>query len=395
MNTSIVHLKDMISNHILSNPNGLTHILEWTVNAMMKMEQTEFLARLDSGSNKANGYRYCKGYGQGRILELRVPRDRNGRFYPKIMALLRSQQAEIDQAVTRLYAEGLTQAQIGRVFEDLYGQHYSQASISRMTQWMHQQVQSWRERPLQQWYPAIFVDAVHMKVRRDRVSSEAFYVVLAIRQDHTREVLAIESMPTESAYGWEQLLQGLQGRGMQQTGLVVGDGLKGLADAVGRVFPKAQFQRCVTHVKRRLLSRVRHQDKALLAAQLGQVFKTEDKDWTPQQAQQAFTKLCDHWEGQYNYRFFSRIKDDPDYSHAFTYLNFDPRVQSMLYTTNWIERLNRDFRRVTRMRASMSGEESVITLLGFVAMDKTAYRRKVPKLEHDSLFNEKFNRGKG
>lgn len=162
MNTSIIHLKDMISNHVLTHPNGLHHVLEWTINALMKVEQGEFLSEWEQQSNKANGYRFCKGYGQGKILELRVPRDRNGRFYPKIMALLRNQEAEIDRAVTSLYAQGLTQSQIGQVFEDLYGTHYSQASISRMTEWMHVQVKQWRQRDLQAHYPVLYIDAVHI-----------------------------------------------------------------------------------------------------------------------------------------------------------------------------------------------------------------------------------------
>jgi transposase-like protein len=91
--------------------------------------------------------------------------------------------------------------------------------------------------------------------------------------------------------------------------------------------------------------------------------------------------MCLRWADRYTY--FGRLADNPDYIHAFTYLNYDPRMRSMIYTTNWIERLNRDFRRVLRMRASMPGEHSVITLIGKVAMDKKAYRRIVPKLDYD------------
>jgi len=388
MNTSIVHLKDMISNHIVTNPNGLNHVLEWTINALMKVEQLDFLIDQPTGTNKANGYRTTKGYGSGKLLELRVPRDRNGQFYPKIMALLRNQEAEIDRAVSSLYAEGLTQSQIGRVFENLYGNHYSQASISRMTSWMHDQVRQWRERSLQAHYPVLFIDAVHIKVRRDQVRTEAFYVVLAIKDDHTREVLAIESMPEESAFGWAELLEKLKKRGVEQVGLIVADGLTGLSGAVGRVFPQTSFQRCITHIKRSLLNRVNSDHKKELGPDLANVFRTDDPFWTPEKAKEVWVEVCKKWGKHYSY--FSRLVHDIEYEHAFTYLNYDYRVRSMLYTTNWLERLNRDFRRVTRMRASMPGDESVITLLGYVAMDKTAYQRRVPKLEYDSLFKKKF-----
>lgn len=117
------------------------------------------------------------------LLELRIPRDRNGEFYPKVLALLRSQQAEMDKLVSALYAQGLSQSQVGGVFERLYGRHYSSSQISRETRWMRKDVPEWLERPLEAEYPIIFIDAIHVKVRRDTVASEAFYVVLGVTPD--------------------------------------------------------------------------------------------------------------------------------------------------------------------------------------------------------------------
>lgn len=301
----------MISNHIVSKPNGLNQVLEWTINALMKVEQLEFLSGTVMGENKANGYRFCKGYGHGKLLELRIPRDRNGQFYPKIMALLRHQEHEIDQAVSSLYAEGLTQAQIGRVFNQLYGQHYSQASISRMTSWMHEQVKQWRQRPLLRRYPVLFIDAIHMKVRRDRVATEAFYVVLALKEDHTREVLAIEAMPNENAFGWAELLKSLKTRGVEHVDLVVADGLKGLGGSVNQVWNSCAFQRCVTHIKRQVLNRVRPDHKQALAAELSHVFRTDDKDWRQESAIQAWNELCQRWGKRYEY--FKGLVDNVEY----------------------------------------------------------------------------------
>lgn len=210
--------------------------------------------------------------------------------------------------------------------------------------------------------------------------------MLALKEDHTREVIAIESMPIESAFGWETLLQNLKNRGLNDVGLIVADGLTGLSATVGRVFPQAAFQRCVTHIKRGLIHKVRSEHKERLAADLSTVFQTDNPWWTPQAANQEWEQVCQRWGNIYS--SFKRLAQDAEYEHAFAYLNYDFRVRSMLYTTNWIERLNRDFRRVTRMRGSMPGEDSVITLLGYVAMDKSAYNRKIPKLEYEPLFNK-------
>lgn len=376
-----LQLKTLIYNHIKNKDHGLNDILEMTLNAMMRAERREELA--DQGSyNKANGYRPGRVYGNGQILELRIPRDRNGQFYPKVLTLLRQQQSETDRFVSALYAQGLTQSQVGEVFEQLYGRHYSSSSIGRMIQWMRDDVEEWRRRPLEQRYPVIFIDCLHVKVRRDTVQNEAFYVILAVNEQGSREVIAIESLPTESATGWQGLFNELRQRGLEHVGLVVADGLTGLEDAVTQVWPGTPLQWCVTHIKRQTLSKVRHDDRSELAEDLRAVFKTGDHDDSSQKGWLRWQALCGKWGDKY--LAFSRMKGNANYRNGFTYLDFDHRVHSMIYTTNWIERLNRDFRRVLRMRASMPGEQSVITLIGKVAMDKKAYQRKIPRIQLDN-----------
>src|SRR5690625_1303627 len=130
---SKVLLKDLITNH-LKQENGLNEVLQITLNSMMKNERSLHLQQADG--NKANGYRPGRVYGHGKLLELRIPRDRNGEFYPKVLTLLRSQQAETDKLVSALYGQGLSQSQVGEVLERLYGRHYSSSQVGRMIQWM-------------------------------------------------------------------------------------------------------------------------------------------------------------------------------------------------------------------------------------------------------------------
>lgn len=266
MNITKVQLSTLIYNHINEENGGLNEVLEMTLNAIMKAERTEELT--GQPGNKANGYRPGKVYGNGKLLELRIPRDRNGQFYPKMLALLRSQQAETDRLVSALYGKVLTQREVGEVFDDLYGRHYSSSSIGRMIEWMRRDVADWLSRDLEEYYPIIYVDALHVKVRRKSVDQEAFYVVLAVTPQGRREVIAIDSLPTESASGWEMLFSELKKRGLERVGLVVADGLSGLDRAVARQWPQAGHQQCVTHLKRRLLARVRSEDREELAEDL-------------------------------------------------------------------------------------------------------------------------------
>lgn len=375
---SKVLLNDLITNHIKQD-NGLNEVLEFTLNAMMKHERALHLESAEG--NKGNGYRPGRVYGHGKLLELRIPRDRNGEFYPKVLALLHSQQAETDKLVSALYGQGLTQSQVGEVFEHLYGRHYSSSQVGRMIDWMRQDVAEWNSRPLEDRYPVILIDALWVNVRRDSVKKEAFYVVLGVKEDRTREVLAISHQPTESATGWEMVLEELTGRGLKQTKLIVADGLAGLEDAVAKVYPSADFQRCVTHVKRRLLTRVRTEDKPKLRDDLRKVFATDRREDSPEQGWKRWQRLCEKWKGKY--RRFARLEKDPIYRACFSYLKYERRMRNMIYTTNWIERLNKDFRRVLKARNSMPDEDSVITLMGHVAMNKRAYNRKVPKLNYE------------
>jgi len=173
---------------------------------------------------------------------------------------------------------------VGEVFGEVYGTRYSKASISRMIEYLRTDVEKWLSRSLEAYYPIVFVDAIHVKVHRKRsVESEAFYVVMAVKEDKTREVLGIFNRPSESATGWNQMFQALRERSLRSIGLVVADGLKSLEDALEETFPGTSLQKCVTHLKRNMFNKVRHGDKGELANDLKKVFRTGDASYTPEQ----------------------------------------------------------------------------------------------------------------
>lgn len=211
-----------------------------------------------------------------------------------------------------------------------------------MIEYLRADVKQWLNRSLEGYYPVIFVDAIHIKVHRKRsVESEAFYVVMGIKEDKTREVLGILNRPNESSTGWGEMFQSMRERGVQKIGLLVADGIRYLEDALDRCFPDTSLQKCVTHLKRNMLNRVRHGDKGELAHDLREVFRTGDRGYTPELAWQAWRSLCVKW-GK-DYRSIKRMINDPIYKYYFMYLNYHPRIQAMIYTTIWIERLQWDF----------------------------------------------------
>lgn len=371
-------LSQLMSKHS-ERKNGLHDLLEILLESMMLAERSEFLQD-DVSGNKGNGYRLGHTYGQGKKLEFRIPRDRYGNFHPQILAILRDQE-ECERLAGILYTKGLTQSQVGDVFEEIYGEHYSKSSISRMVDYVRSDVEEWLARPLEEYYPIVFIDCVFIKVHRKRkVCPEAFYVVLGVKEDKTREVLGIFNRPEESACGWRDMFLELKERGLERIGLIVADGLSGLDDAVAQVYTTSSLQRCTTHLKRGMLGKVRHGDKMALAEDLRQVFKTGDASYTQETAWESWCRLLEKWKA---YQSIGRMRGKIEYICYFTYLNYHPRIQSMIYTTNWIERLQKDFRRVTRMRGALPNEESLLVLMGKTAMDKEVYARALPGIDLD------------
>lgn len=152
-------LSDVFIKH-LDREKGLQDLMELLIESMMRAERRDFLDSYPG--NKGNGYRQGKSYGNGRVLEFRIPRDRYGNFHPTILALLRDQEVECEQLASSLYCKGLTQSQVGEVFGEVYGKHYSKASISRMIEYLKADVDQWLTRSLETYYPIVFVDAIHI-----------------------------------------------------------------------------------------------------------------------------------------------------------------------------------------------------------------------------------------
>ncbi len=331
----------------------------------------------------SNGYRFRKTFGRGKLLELQVPRSRYGAFYPVILALLKDQEEEIRQLAFHLYGAGLTTAQVGEIFESFYGKHYSTTQISRLFDYSRKEVQAWLERGLDSYYPIIYVDATFIPVKRSgHVTKEAFYTVLGVKADSTREVLSIVNFPTENLTGWEEVFRSLYERGVKKIGLMVSDNLSGIEESLLKFYPETDIQLCVVHLKRNIIKKVKLKDRSQITNELKEIFRTGDSRNTREGALESWKKFCDKW-GKI-YPGIRRIRDDVRYQWYFTYLDYDYRIQSMIYSTNWIERLNRDYKRTIRMRGALPNPKAVLLLLGHVAMTRSAYEKKVTMLRYET-----------
>jgi transposase-like protein len=373
-------IKDILS-ELVSKEDGLNTILKLTLEALMRVERTE---HNEVHQDYSNGFRSRKAFGDKQMIELQVPRTRKGHFYPIILGLLKNQEAEARAISFSLYKNGLTTEQVGEVFEEIYGKHYSTSQVSRMFDTARTEVFEWLKRPLELYYPIVYIDATFIPTRRgDSVYKEAYYTLLGVRSDRSREVLGIYNFPTEGASQWEDVLADLKSRGVKEVHLFVSDSLSGVENAIWKLFPTSEIQLCIVHLQRSFLKLVRPKDKAFLAEDFRQVFRTDDPYDTKELIKARYLALVNYWSKTYP-SFKNRLKSERMELY-FTYIGFDYRIRNMIYTTNWIERLNRDFKRTTRMRGALPNPEATLLLLGGVAMTKTRYERKVPKLDYEQV----------
>jgi len=370
---------------LTSQPEGLNKLMEIALNSLMKAERSSYLESAKTG-NKANGYRAVNGLGIGDSLSLQVPRDRLGQFKPWLLNVMKDQSESLNELCFELYAKGLTTRDIESITKSIYGQHLSKSQISRVTTSLSEAMQQFRERELASYYPIIYLDATFIKTKRERVSSEAYYIVLAVLPDMTREVIGIYNAPTESSSNWKDICEDLKQRGLKQTDLFVTDNLTGLDGALEQHF-NAPIQKCVLHLKREVLRKTKKQHRNEMAADLAYIFQldndADNKGLLLTRAQTFYQK----WKTRYPKL---TLFNDPDrFSYYATYLDFEYDIRNMIYTTNWIERLNKSFKRTIKIRNSMPNVESVLTLLSKVAIDmnSSTYRHPVSRLIKSDLFN--------
>ncbi len=357
-----------IFDEIASKKDGYRHLLKLSLEAIMKAERNEFnIAHCDS----SNGYRMSSIFAHKSKMELVVPRSRHHNFYPLILALIKDQDNESKELAFELYRAGLTTEQVGNMFGKIYGHTYSKAAISSMMQYARDDVFAWLERTIEDEYPIIYIDATYWYTRRDKsVSKEAYYTILGVKKDTTREVLSIVNHPTEGASNWQDAFADLKRRGLKRAQLVVCDGLTGIEDVINAEFPSAVVQLCTVHLTRNIQAKVKPKDKEAVAAELKVVLCPDNPKDTAIIGIKRFHEFIDKWV-----KVYPKLNTYKSLRHHlyFNYLNYEVGIRRMIYTTNWIERLNRTYKRTLKMRTSMPSEKSVLFLLGSTAMNRKEF----------------------
>ncbi len=290
--------------------------------------------------------------------ELEVPRDRNNSFEPQMVKKHQTHISDqLEEKMLSLYALGNSYSQISEHIEEIYGVHFSKASISTVTDKIIPMLTEWKERPLQALYPFVWLDAIHYKVKEDgRYISKAFYTVLGVGIDGKKEILGLYLNESEGAKFWLQVLTDLQNRGVEDILIASVDGLKGFPDAINSIFPDTQVQLCVVHQIRNSLRYVASKDQKEFMRDLKLVYKAETKE----SAELNLDKLEEKWGKKYNLVIKSWRNN---WDNLSVYFEYPKAIRKVIYTTNIIESVHRQFRTLTKTKGAFPNDNSLLKLL--------------------------------
>lgn len=294
-------------------------------------------------------------------IEIVTPRDRNGSFEPEMLPKRhKTLGVDLDRQIIALYARGASYGDIRDHLADMYDLDVSPATISRVTDKILPLLQQWRNRPLEQIYPFVWLDAIHYKVRHEgRVINRAVYCVLGLNQDGYKDLIGMYIGEHEGAKFWLQVLTDLQNRGVEDIFIASIDNLTGFAEAIETIFPQTEVQLCVVHQIRNSQKYLSYKDVKPFMKDLQGVYKATTKE----QAERNLEQLAANWQQRYPKVIESWRKNWPRLS---SYFQYNKDVRRIMYTTNIIEGFNRQLRAVTKSKGAFQSEDALMKLLFLV-----------------------------
>lgn len=308
--------------------------------------------------NSRNGYTPKKLATEVGVLDLEVPRDRAGTFEPQTVRKGQRRREGIDNLVVGLYGRGLTLSAIQTTLKETFDLDVSRELLSKITDSVLEEVKEWQQRPLEAVYPVIFLDALVCKVRENgSVRNKAAHLAVGVDAEGKKEVLGIWVEATEGASFWTRVMGELKARGVEDVLIVVCDGLTGLPKAVTSVWPQAVVQTCIVHLTRASLRWVNYKDRKRVTAQLKLIYGAP--------TEQAARDALDAWTDSDVGRQYPAIKRqwDAAWEQVTPFFAFQPEVRKVIYTTNMIESINYQLRKISKTRGHFPNDDALVKLL--------------------------------
>lgn len=366
-NTSLTQAVDLLIN----NETDLTNFFEeggllkqLTKRLLEKVLQSEMKDHLGYEkydriltNNARNGVSKKNLTTDNGVIAIEVPRDREGQFEPAIIPKRQTRINGLDQKILSLYAKGMSLSDIKIQVQELYGAEISESLISRITDDVMDDVRAWQSRPLESVYPIVFFDCLVVKVRQDkRIINKAVYVALGIDLSGQKDILGLWISENEGAKFWLGNLTEMKNRGMQDMLIACTDNLTGMSDAISAVYPKTEHQLCIVHQIRNSLRYVSYKDRKQLAADLKPIYTAS----TEEEAHAALESFDCKWSRQYPQIAKSWYAN---WDNLMVFLQYPEAIRKVIYTTNAVESVNSQLRKVTKNKRVFPNDEAVFKTL--------------------------------
>lgn len=314
--------------------------------------------------NGTSGKTLLTGHGPVRVA---VPRDREGKFEPLLVGKHERRFTGFDDKIIAMYARGMTVREIQGFLKECYSTEVSPEFISQVTEAVMTEVTAWQARPLEPMYPVVFFDALRVKIREDAVvKNKAVYLALGVLPDGTREILGLWIETTEGAKFWMKVFNDLKTRGLADILIAVTDGLKGLPESLGAVFPATTLQTCIVHLIRASLDYASWKDRKTLARALKPIY-------TAPSAEAAEAELDAFETGEWGQRFPTVTAAwRRAWSQVIPFFAFPPDIRRVIYTTNAIESINARLRKIIKTRGHFPSDEAASKLIWLALSNITA-----------------------
>ena len=365
-------LRDFVnSQHFTSTTdilNSMKELFSDVLQQVMEAELEETLgyeksSRASENTESGKGKNYRNGYSKKTVktqlgeVDVKIPRDRNGEYEPKIIGKYSRNADGMEEKILALYACGMSQRDISEQIKNLYDVEISDGLVSKIVEKVTPEVNAWQNRPLESVYPFIFMDAIHYKVKEDhQYITKAAYVVLGIGMDGRKDILGVWIGENESSKFWLSVMNDLRNRGIQDVYVFCVDGLAGFREAIGAAFPKSQIQRCIVHQIRSSTKYVNWKDMKEVMADLKKVYAAVSED----EAMQGLEEFREKWAKTYP----SCVRSwEENWDILSTFFAYPAEVRKIIYTTNIIEGLNRQFRKITKNKPSFTNDDSLRKML--------------------------------
>lgn len=343
-------------------------IYKETLETMLEAELDEELGysrydyRNKQTKNSRNGKRSKRVRSSAGELEIEVPRDRQGDFEPQALPKGSKDIGGIEDKILGMYSRGLSSRDIADQIKEIYGTRLSATAISRVTDKILPVIESWQNRPLENMYVMLWLDGFVLKIRGENgVANHCAHVIMGINTEGYKQVISIWVGDSESSKFWLGVLTDLKNRGVEDILICTVDGLSGFEKAIAAVYPQTSVQRCIVHQVRYSCRFAQHKDRKAMCADMKRIYTAPNE----QAGLAALEVFAENWEAKYSYAVKSWRANWGALSQLYRYT---PEIRHLMYTTNPIESLNRQFRKATKTRTQFPSESAAIKVLYLTVM---------------------------